>query len=393
MQADSLQTLPTPEPASAEHSARCAQHIRDSIAAAGGSISFAEYMQHALYAPGLGYYTAGATKFGRDGDFVTAPEISPLFGRIVGRQCAQVLETLDGGDILEFGAGSGKLAVDVLQSLGALDALPTRYRILEVSPDLAERQQQKIREAVPDISDRVEWLSEMPAGLKGVVIANEVLDALPVERFVRRDDVRQQAVVTDGDSFQFVERDAPDYLVNAVEEIESDIGHRLTDGYTSEISSGTAPWVADIVDAMDTGAAFLFDYGLTRSEYYAPDRNAGWLRCHFRHRAHNDPLQLPGIQDITSWVDFSAVAAAADAAGADIAGYTSQAQFLLGGGLEAELLALDQLPVQERAELSAQVKLLTLPGEMGERFKCLGLTKGVELSLDAFKLHDRTHAL
>ncbi len=361
---------------------------------ADGPVSFAEFMHEALYAPGLGYYSAGSTKLGAAGDFVTAPEVSSVFGAVVARQCAEVLAGIDGGAILEFGAGSGKLALDLLQALKKLDALPRRYCILEVSADLRERQQARLQSEAPALVERVEWVSGIPTGFTGVVIANEVLDALPVERFVRRDTgVQQQCVVADGDRFSWAERGAPDALAMAVAGIEADIGHALPDGYTSEVCLAAPRWIADIAAGLEHGAMFLFDYGVSRREYYAPDRDDGWLRCHFRHYAHSNPLVLPGIQDLTAWVDFSAVAGAGVDAGLDILGYAPQAQFIMGGGLEAEMRSFAGLPPERQAALSGEIKTLTLPGEMGENFKCIAFGRGNVATPSAFQFADRTQTL
>lgn len=392
MQIETSATLPAADDLSAEHSERCAAYIRERIADEGGSISFAAFMHHALYAPGLGYYTSGARKFGAAGDFVTAPEVSPLFGRVIAAQIAPVLEAT-GGDIVEFGAGSGRLAVDMLGKLDALGRLPGHYVVIEVSPDLAERQADLLRAEVPNLVDRVQWASSMPEDFAGVVIANEVLDALPVEMFVRRSSVRQVRVIDDECNFRLVEQEAPAVLSAAVSAIEDELGRQLPDGYRSEISLGQPGWVADIVQSMSTGIALMIDYGVSRREFYAPEHDGGWLRCHFRHRAHDDPLRLPGVQDITSWVDFSSVAGAAHASGASIAGYVDQARFLLNGGLEAELADLERQSTQERVTLSRQVKMLTLPGEMGERFKCLGISVGDVPIPTAFGAGDRAHLL
>lgn len=392
MQHDPPPSLPEPDALSVAHSERVTAFIRQKINAAGGSISFAEYMQHALYAPGLGYYAAGSTKFGAAGDFVTAPEVSPVFGRVLARQCAEV--QLASGAVLEYGAGSGKLAADLLEALAELEALPTEYRILEVSADLRERQETYLRERVPEFMHLVAWLDSVPDRHSGVVIANEVLDALPVERFTRRDHgVMQQRVTVKGDAFEFAEVPAGDRLANAVTAIEEALGSPLIDGYTSEICLAIPGWIAQLSTILEEGIAFLFDYGLARHEYYSAERADGWLRCHFRHHAHNAPLILPGIQDLTTWVDFTAVADAALRSGLKIAGYTAQAQFLMSGGLEAEMQEFGSLPLADQLALSQQIKTLTLPGEMGERFKCLALRKGVIDTPSAFSSGDRTHAL
>jgi SAM-dependent MidA family methyltransferase len=387
-------SLPSPDALSAEHSEQVAAFIREQIAAAGGSISFAEFMQHALYAPGLGYYAAGATKFGEAGDFVTAPEVSSIFGSVVARQCAEVLDQLGGGAIVEYGAGSGKLAVDILSTLQRLDALPTAYNILEISADLRERQEACLRARVPDLMSLITWLDAPPASMRGVILANEVLDALPVERFVRRGkDVMQQRVAACDEAFEMVESNAPAPLKRRVETIESELRASLPDGYASEVCLAVPGWVSGLSSVLDEGVAFLFDYGVSRREYYAAERSDGWLRCHFRHHAHNDPLVLPGIQDLTAWVDFTAVAEAALAANFDIAGYSAQAQFLMAGGLDAEIRGFAELSLEEQLELSGQVKTLTLPGEMGEHFKCMALRKGAVEAPSGFSLADRTHTL
>ncbi len=387
-------SLPQPDAASRSHSDRAAAHIRTQIEASGGRIGFAEFMHHALYAPGLGYYAAGATKFGAAGDFVTAPEVSAVFGAVVARQCAEVFESIGGGAILEIGAGSGRLAADMLEALDSIDALPEAYRILEVSADLQERQRTHLEERVPHLLSRVEWLSSLPRGHRGVIVANEVLDALPVERFVRRSDgVMRQCVTLDGSAFAWGEDTASEIIARAVAAIEADLGEELQDGFTSEVSLAAANWIADVAAALENGVVFLFDYGVARREYYAAERADGWLRCHFRHHAHNDPLVLAGIQDITAWVDFTAVAEAAVAAGLDVAGYSAQAQFLISGGLDAVMAGFETLPLERQLELSQQVKTLTLPGEMGENFKCMALRRGDIAVPSAFSLADRTHTL
>ncbi len=394
MQPTQARTLPNPDAASAEHSAAVARHVRALIHEKGGHISFAAFMHEVLYAPGLGYYSAGATKFGAAGDFVTAPEVSPLFGYVLARQCAGVIASIESSSILEFGAGSGKLAADLLSKLAQLDALPESYKILEVSADLRERQEAFLRSEVPEYVARVSWLDQLPDEHRGVIVANEVLDALPVERFVRRaEHVAQLCVAVENDTFAIVERKAPDSLASAVESIEQDLGQALPDGYVSDVCLAAPAWIADIGSRLREGIAFLFDYGVSRREYYAPDRSDGWLRCHFRHHAHNDALILPGIQDITAWVDFSGVATAALESGLDIAGYVTQAHFLIDGGLTQELADFSDLAPVAQLQLSGQVKLLTLPGEMGENFKCLGISRGAVVTPAGLAMSDRKFTL
>lgn len=394
MQHENHSSLPQPDAHGEAHSLRVAKHIRAEIDEAGGEISFARYMHEVLYASGLGYYAAGAAKFGAAGDFVTAPEVSSVFGRVLARQCVEALADIQHGAILEFGAGSGKLALDMLQTFESLDSMPVAYNILEVSADLRQRQESLLTANVPHLVDNVRWLSEMPANHSGVIVANEVLDALPVERFVKcAGNVEQVCVAYDGDGLKTIMRRAPDPLRSAVAGVERDLGAALADGYASEVSLAAPAWTEDLARCLQQGAAFLFDYGVSRREYYATNRSDGWLRCHFRHFAHNDPLLHPGIQDISAWVDFSAVAAAAVSSGMRVLGYENQSQFLMGGGLDIEMQSFADLPLPQQLELSNQIKTLTLPGEMGENFKCIALGCGDTIAPSAFSNADRTHTL
>jgi len=392
--ATSTEDLPAPDPDSLAHSERVADFIRHSIRQAGGSISFAEFMQLALYAPGLGYYSAGAAKFGAAGDFITAPESSPLFARVLARQCVPILQALPARNVLEIGAGSGALAAEVLEHLPALGVEVSDYKILEVSADLRQRQEELLRRKVPRHIAKVEWLDKLPQKFCGVVIANEVADALPVERFERSGaEILQHRVVAEGTSFAWHRASAPSFLEEAVSHLEESLGTRFPDGYVSELSPGLTAWIGEIAASLDRAFMFLVDYGVTRREYYANDRSDGWLRCHFRHHAHNNPLVYPGIQDLSAWVDFTAVAEGADVGGMEVAGFVSQAHFLMNGGLEKELDEFQRLPTAAQLELSRQVKILTLPGEMGEHFKCIGLTKNFNTIPASFGAFDRTHTL
>ncbi|MCB1845059.1 MAG: SAM-dependent methyltransferase [Halioglobus sp.] len=390
----SAEALPEPHPDSLRHCARVTESLRKAIDTAGGSIGFGEFMQHALYAPGLGYYVAGARKFGSDGDFITAPEVSPLFGQVLATQCAEILGGIPGGNILELGAGSGALAVQILGKLQAIDCLPERYLILDVSAELRQRQQQLIGSQLPDLLGHVDWLQALPESFRGVVIANEVADALPVERFLMNEgEVAQLRVACNETGFHWQQARAPDWLQTGVRAIERYIGRELPSGYLSEFSPALHGWIGDIANSLQEGVVLLFDYGVARREYYAPDRHAGWLRCYFRHHAHDDPLLYPGIQDVTAWIDFTEVAEAAADAGMEIGGYVTQSQFLLQGGLADELADFDQLDQTRQFELSRAVKLLTLPGEMGEHFKCIALSKGRATVPEAMALCDRAHVL
>jgi SAM-dependent MidA family methyltransferase len=385
--------LPEPGPEALAHSARLQALIADEIAAAGGQLPFDRFMELALYAPGLGYYVAGARKLGAAGDFVTAPEISPLFAQCLAVQCAELLEALGGGDLLEVGAGSGVLAADLLQALASRGTTPD-YSILELSPDLRERQRSTLAERAPGLAARVHWLERLPTGFRGVMIGNEVLDAVPVHRFAIADGVVLEGCVVatqDGIAEAWLEPRAP-RLVDSVRAVERAVGP-LPDGYRSEISLRLVPWLQAVGASIDAGAVLLVDYGYSRTEYYHPERRAGTLLCHYRHRVHADPLRWPGLQDITASVDFSAVALAAQAAGFALAGYTTQAAFLLATGLDRLLAASDPEDVVYHLALVQGAKTLMLPGEMGERFKVIGLAKGLDRPWSGFAFRDLSDRL
>lgn len=386
--------LPPLSPDEAAHSERLVERIRDAIEAAHGWISFERYMEMALYEPGLGYYSAGATKLGDAGDFITAPEISPLFSRCLANQAAEVLQSVSGGSILELGAGSGVMAADVLSELAHQQRVPERYLILEVSADLRERQRTLLQKRVPELMSRIEWLDRLPDNFRGVLLANEVLDALPVQRFrIRGLQVNQLGVTWQLGRLDWSEVHADSALEAAVREIEFDMGEPFADGYTSEINLRLTPWIAGIASAMEEGVAFFIDYGLPRRHYYAANRREGTMLCHFRHRFHDDALINVGVQDIGAWVDFTAVAAAGVAAGMSVAGYTTQAHFLIGNGIEKFLAPKDDDELAARLQLARQAMLLTLPGEMGERFKVIGLAKGGPATLSGFSTRDLAASL
>ena len=386
--------LPALSPDEVAHSEQLVLRIRDAIEAAGGWISFERFMEMALYEPGLGYYSAGATKLGSAGDFVTAPEISPLFSRCLANQCVDVLQSVPGGCILELGAGSGVMAADVLRELDAQQRVPERYFILEVSADLRQRQRALLQQRVPQLIDRVEWLDRLPEAFRGVVLANEVLDALPVQRFrVRGLQVNQLGVTWQLGRLDWSEVHADGALEAAVREIEYNLGEPFADGYSSEINLRLQPWIAGIAAAMREGVALFIDYGLPRRQYYSSARREGTLLCHFRHRFHDDALINVGVQDIGAWVDFTAVAEAAAEAGMGVAGYTTQAHFLIGNGIEQFLAPQDDGELASRLQLARQAMLLTLPGEMGERFKVIGLSAGIRAPLRGFSVRDLAASL
>ncbi len=380
--------LPEPSPDALHHSRELARLIHREIAAAGGWIAFSRYMELALYAPGLGYYSAGAAKFGAAGDFVTAPELSPLFGRTLARQAAQVLE-LTGGEVLELGAGSGRLALDLLRELERLGTLPVRYNILEVSADLRERQRALIGEAAPHLLERVAWLDTLPASFTGIILGNEVLDAMPAALVRWREDtVYERGVASAGDEFQWSERPlAPGPLLDAARALE------LPAGYLSEINLAAAALVASLARRLQSGALLLIDYGFGESEYYHPQRSQGTLMCHYRHHAHADPFFLPGLQDITAHADFSRIARAGTAGGLELLGYATQAAFLINCGI-AQLLS--ETPVEDVSTylpLTNQAQRLLSPAEMGELFKVIALGKGIDEPLVGFAGGDRRHSL
>ena len=380
--------LPAPSAEALAHSQRVTAHLRSLVDAAGGWVPFSRYMEAALYAPGLGYYAAGATKFGAAGDFVTAPEMTPLFGRTLAHAIAPVLgET--GGALLELGAGSGRLAADLLGELERLGALPPRYSILEVSADLRQRQQQTIAREWPHLAERVQWLDALPEGFDGVVLGNEVLDALPVELVHWTESgPRVRGVVREGGAFAWQDRPIADAVLRARAEALD-----LAPGYVSEINLAADALIAALANSLRHGLILMIDYGFGQAEYYHPQRHMGTLRVHYRHHALDDPFYLPGLCDLTAHVDFSAVARAGMAAGLGLAGYTSQAGFLLNSGL-TELL-MQTPPVDAAAYLpqANAVQRLVSPAEMGELFKVIGLTKGSVPPLAGFARGDRSHSL
>ena len=387
--------LPELTPDEAAHSAALVDLVRTTIESARGWIDFGEFMNLALYAPGLGYYSAGARKFGAAGDFVTAPEVAPVFSRCLAVQCADVLRELGAeARVLELGAGSGVMAADLLAELERLGALPAEYCILDLSADLRDRQRDTLAERVPHLLARVRWLDGLPEPFTGMIVANEVLDALTVERFAIRDgEVNALGVAIESGRLVLREVRAGPRLNAAVRQVEHDTGTALPDGYESELRMGLAPWLQSIAECLVRGVLLFIDYGLPRREYYTAERSRGTLLCHFRHRFHDDALVRVGLQDITAWVDFTAVAAAAQQAGCEIAGYTTQAHFLIGCGLGDFVANVEGLDLVQRLNLSRQALMLTLPGEMGERFKVIALGRNFDTPLRGFAVRDLRHTL
>lgn len=372
-------TLPSPDSAAKALSEELQSQIVAEIKQA-GKISFARYMELALYAPRLGYYRNGFKKFGKEGDFVTAPEISSLFSYSVANQCAQVLKEI-GGDILEFGAGSGVMAADILLSLAEKKQLPNHYYILELSASLQSQQRETIKNKAPDYFDRVVWLTALPEkNFCGVVLANEVLDAMPVNLFTVDHGIKECGVAIDNNALRLCTLENENKLLNdAIEKYQID----FPENYTSEINLYLTAWIKSIAEFLSHGIVLIIDYGFPRSEYYHSDRLLGTLMCHYRQYAHTNPLIFPGIQDITAHVDFTAVAEAADANGLTVAGYTNQAAFLLN----CELLSFLDENADEKTRFNQrqQIKQLTLPSEMGELFKVIALTKEINSELIGFQ--------
>ena len=381
-------SLPEPEPDARDHSARVAAVIRDEVRRAGGWIGFERYMELALYAPGLGYYMAGARKLGPGGDFITAPELSDLFGRSLARQVREVL-AVAGDEVLEVGAGSGALAASLLAELERLDALPARYLILELSPELRRRSRDTLARRLPHLMERIAWLNQLPPAFDGCVLGNEVLDAMPVVLICHSGGrLHERGVALSGDTFAWSLRPLEEALMKRV-----DPAWFAGEDYCSELQRHAQAFITSLCGVLRRGAALFVDYGFPRHEYYHPQRAQGTLRCHYRHRAHDDPFFLPGLQDITSHIDFTAIAEAAVAGGLEPLGYTSQAQFLINCGI-TDLVARTP-PDDARAylPLAAAVQKLTSPAEMGELFKVIALGRGIVEPLLGFRNGDKRHTL
>lgn len=378
-------SLPEPSEDEAAHSARLADAIRREVAAS-GSVTFARFMERCLYAPGLGYYSAGRLKFGKDGDFITAPELGPLFARCVARALAPALRACgEDATWFELGGGSGAFARDCLLELQALDALPRHYWLLEPSADLRERQRERLRaELSAELFARCAWLDRPPQhGWSGVVFANEVLDALPVTRFTVRDgEVFEEHVdVNANAAFVRVDRPADALVAGAVRHLQRHLGREFEDDYRSEVLPQLPWWLEAIAGEQTRGAMLFVDYGYVRREFYRPERRDGTLLCHYRHRAHDDPLILPGLQDITASIDFTALAEAGIGAGFEPVAYAFQSEFLVASGLDTAFAGAREAAPDEvaRYALAQQVKRLTLPGEMGERFQAMLFARELDI--------------
>ena len=380
--------LPALDASAQQHCERVVAHMRQQIQQQGGWISFADYMHMALYTPQLGYYSGEASKFGRSGDFVTAPEISPLFAYAIANQIDQGLSQT-GGDVLELGAGTGKLAIGILQRLNELDRLPEHYYILDVSANLRDRQRESMKEALPsEVFSRVRWLDALPEKLTGVVIGNEVLDAIPVQIVQWQNGRWQKRGVAYEQTFTWKNRPVQDHAL--VERIDTS---QLPEGYITEVCPAAQGLIASLGSMLQKGLMIFLDYGFSAREYYHPQRHQGTLMCHFQHYAHDDPFVYPGLQDITAHVDFTAMAEAALNSGLNCAGYTTQAQFLMNCGI---LQLLEEVSPEDQARylpMVAAVQKLLSPAEMGELFNVLALSKGIGDGLLGFMSGDKRHQL
>jgi len=374
--------LPLPDVDAIAHSNRLAERIITRIEQGNGVIGFDEYMQAVLYEPGLGYYSAGSTKFGAAGDFVTAPEISALFGSCLAAQCVNLFEQGCAPRLLEFGAGSGSLCAHILQSATQIE----RYYILDISAQLIARQRQYLAQQLPaELFHKIEWLEGLPETFDGILLANEVLDAMPVHILLKQHGWGELGVGYDGERFCWRAFSSDSPAVAEIERIESRLGE-LPDGYCSEVNLNYQPWLAALSQACRRAVVLIIDYGYEQAQYYHPERISGSLICHYRHRVHPDPLIYPGLQDVTAFVDFDALADAAEGNGFAIAGLVSQAEFLISNGLlEIAREQVEKADTKECMAISQQVKTLTLPTEMGEIFKVLALQKNIDIKMPAMR--------
>jgi SAM-dependent MidA family methyltransferase len=377
-----------------EQSARLRERLAAEIKAAGGWLSFERFMDLALYAPGLGYYSGGAQKLGMGGDFTTAPEVSRLFGACVAVQCAEVLRSLSAGSMMEIGAGSGRLAADLLARLETLGQLPEHYWILEVSADLRQRQRELLEQRLPQLLHRVHWLDQPPGeAFDGVILANEVLDALPVARFRwHTSAVEELGVEIRDQEFAWRALPANAAMLHVCREL-SEVCGPWEDGYVSEYCPRLSAWTRAVTQPLRRGAVLWFDYGLPRAQYYLPERHEGTLVCHFRQRSSDDPFANIGLQDISAWVDFTRVAEASREGGFELAGFTTQAHFLAGLKIDQEMRLAAGSDENHFARLANQARQLMMPGEMGERFKAMAWLRGLDLPLSGFALLDLRHSL
>ncbi len=401
----SIRSLPEPGSEELAHSAQLAELIRQEILAR-GPMEFSRFMELALYAPGLGYYSAGRTQFGAKGDFITAPELGDVFARCLARACEPVLDELGpDASVFELGGGSGALCVDLLRAWAARDRVPSRYRILEPSASLRAQQRERVASALPsELAARVEWLDgPLEQAWEGIALANEVIDALPTFRFIRRaDGVWSEHVQLSGQNagdasepspFTICERPAEAWLAASVHHIERRLGRKFEAGYRSEVLPQLPAWIDAVVGTLRRGLALFVDYGYPRAEYYRPDRSDGTLVCHYRHHAHDDPMRWVGLQDITAFVDFTALAEACTGIGFDLVSWLPQSQFLLAAGLAEVLESKPPGDAASQYELAREVKRLMLPDAMGERFHVAAFARQVDIAQLSWARSDRSTLL
>ena len=369
--------------------------LREDIVTAGGALRFDEFMQRVLYTPELGYYTAADPILGRSGDFITAPEIAPLFAQCLARWCSVLLPKLSTRHLYEVGGGSGTMAVNLLKSLAELSCLPEQYILVEVSPVLRARQQALIQTEIPQLASRVQWQSVLPDSVNGIIIANELLDAMPVRRFYQDNQgFQEQFVSVAADQLQFIYQPITDTrLQERLQAIERQQGTALPPGYLSEVNFMAEDWITHAVQSLQQGVMLLIDYGYPRAIYYHPQRSSGTLVCHYHHSVNTTPLERLGLQDITAFIDFTAIAGAAQQAGADVVGFSTQAHFLLDLGILDLLGAQMQSQPEKQLEFANQIKRLTLPHEMGEAFKVLALSKKLAEMPPGFGFRNRVEEL
>ncbi|MDD2872639.1 MAG: SAM-dependent methyltransferase [Azoarcus sp.] len=390
-----MSSLPQPAAEALDQSNRLTALLQSEIRSAGGWLPFSRYMELALYAPGLGYYSGGARKFGPGGDFITAPELTPLFGQALASQVEQVMRC-SAMQVIEVGAGTGLLAADLLLDLERREALPASYGILELSAELRERQFDTLAQRVPHLAGRVVWLDALPEQFAGVVVANEVLDVMPVHLVVSRaDGVFERGVVLteseDGVVFRWGDSPAEGAVLDAARAL--DLPAPAEGEYLTEINLAGQAWMASWADRLQQGAMLLIDYGYPCAEYYLPSRSNGTLLCYYRHHAHADPFLWPGLNDITEFVNFTAMAEAAYDAGLDVLGYTSQAQFLFNCGVLECLARRGPEGSADYVRAARAAQRLTTPQEMGELFKVLAVGRGIDVPLIGFARGDRLHTL
>ncbi len=384
-----ISALPIPNAASLAHSQQLSAFIQEKIFQNEGWICFADFMQMALYTPGLGYYSGGAKKFGLGGDFVTAPEISPLFAQTLAHQVAQVLSNVASGHVLELGAGTGKLAVDLLLTLRALNQLPEQYYILEVSAYLRQIQVESVQNLLPvELAKRVVWLDVLPQDFVGVIFGNEVLDAVPVHLIHHT----AQGLCERGVAFHsdFVWQDK---VMPAGKLLELASTYSIPEGYLTEISPAAMGLMASLAQTLKQGVIIMVDYGFAAGEYYHPQRNLGTLMCHYQHYAHTEPLVYIGLQDITAHVDFTSMAHVGVNNGLALSGFCSQAQFLINCGILAHMSQVSPQDMATYAPLAAAAQKLLSPAEMGDLFKAIAFSKSFDLPLLGFSAGDKSHTL